>query len=294
MRYEKNKKIINYPLREYVQNKNWVIFTYEGQKANLVVETIMLALACNKITKDQEIKIGVRLNPQFESWILSPLTFLDKDFNSIICYDDYKIEQTGINTSNFIDLCRNLKIPYPLEIDQLVSSSINPKQSVALCCNGDISTALPAVLEKDIYDFLVSHGYDTTICLSKEENRDSFWTKEFVSARTFKEAVNVISQHDITVATDNYFLRIANLFKEKRIIGIYGPTIPVNYLKYNNVKIIQVKDEDPLPKIKSGISVKKMCPCETHKFCHRKTKYPYCFHNISSFLLTNKVKNFLR
>jgi len=289
--------IINKPLPQYIRDKNKIIFRYEGLSLTILLRTVFLALATKKYleeTNNNFLQVFISCHDSLFKWVpksLKPFYFQDLQYKPI---GSYEIKTYDYLLTNHREIAQTLGIGFPLDIKNILNTqSIKKEKKVLLCCSGDAYVALPEIIERDLYNHFKSNGYDVKImAIVNQRYDDKYWAKNIL---TYKDTLSGIIQEmetsEIIICVDNYYLELANVFLDKKVIGIFGPTIPSSILKHNSMKLIQYQDEDPIDS-----KTKKSCICKNPKYCHRKYvpgKTPYCLEKITPIKLIEKINDFI-
>jgi len=290
--------IVNRSLPQYIKDKNKIIFRYEGLNLTILLRTVFLALATKKHLKETGndlLQIFISCHKSLVGWVpktLKPFYFQDLQYKPI---GSYEIKNYDYLLTNHREIAQTLGIEYPLDIKNVLDiPSIKKQKKVLLCCSGDAFVALPQVLERDLYNHFKSLSYGVSVLALPNHNYDeNYWCrKDLVYKSNFTEAVTEIVSSEIVICVDNFYLELANVCLDQKVIGIFGPTIPFSMLKHNSMKIIQYQDDDPIES-----NIKKSCVCENPKYCHRRYSpgtIPYCLQKISSIQLIKKITDFIR
>ena len=259
-----------------------------------LIETVFLALAVYKEAKRiGEFHVGINCKDELKNWIPDPIKYFDFNQTKIDLPGIYKITQFNHLRTNHAELARSLGIPYPLDVKNPFVNDSEIKKSVVIACNGMKEVSLPERHEKYICDYFSSRGYMTNVLHVPDYYYKENWSNNIaIQPLSLNETNNILQSSEIIIATDNCYLTLANTFLDKKVVGIFGPTVPRSLMAYNAMKILQVVDENPI----KDYRVKKSCPCEGPKFCHRDYKigdYPYCFSSISPDQLIKKIEKII-
>lgn len=290
-------KINNYPISNYIKDKDWLVFSYEGPDSCIFLKTVFLALHVkNQIPESESIKIAISCHNMFSNWIPNPIfnakmNHIENPLAKFNLYSNINNSDKRIST-NHIDILNQLKIPYPLDLSWFFKENQDNNGEILISCGGNIKTALSESCEKDLYEFLNKENKCRILALPGSYY-SNYWAKDIIYyVSNINEALKLISSCKTVIATDNFWLNLANVFPYKNVIGIFGPTLPDSSLYRNSMKIIQFKDNYPI----NDKRVIKSCPCIDSKFCHRDRKQldiPFCLEKIDSSSLIRTIKNLI-
>ncbi len=289
--------IVNKSLPQYIKDKNKIIFRYEGLGLSILLRTVFLALATKKHLEkinNNSLRVFISCHDSLIKWVpklLKPFYFQDLQYKPI---GSYEIRTYDYLLTNHREIAQTLGLEYPLDIKNMLDiQSVRKEKKVLLCCSGDAYVALPDTLERDLHNHFKSKGYDVKIlAVPNHRYLDGYWAKDIsIHKNALNEVIEEIASSGIIVCVDNFYLELANTFLDKKVIGIFGPTVPCSILKHNSMKILQFQDNDLIDS-----RTKKSCICKNPKFCHRKYSpgtVPYCLNTISSISLIQKIDNYL-
>lgn len=278
--------IQNKSLYLYLKSKDWIILKYRGTNIKILINTVFLGFSL-KHYLDDSWKIGIDCHADYKDWIPEPLEYKNSEERQNSFSATYEIHHIELNNDDHIQIAKNLGIPIPLIGTDKIKDYSNKevKKKYLLCVNGPSQYSLSYQLESD----LVSLLGDVTVGQSIGYNHTNYWTNDYIKPKSLLEMIDLISEHEYVIATDNDWLTLANAFPNKKVVGIFGPTYPQSSLKINSMKIIQLVDDKQF--IKKHES--KNCPCINPVFCHRgyePKSSPFCF-NISARDLLNRINN---